>query len=172
MYATNRLPKRDMSKSTTGCCPPFEPSEWDGETFKFDDKLFMKFSTHSFLHVPLNMSSAMRSNLAKIEEARAGNEQEYIMLSEEVSPWHADHYVSVEKEVPGAETVRLSGTFMAKVFEGQFKDMRKWHQQLLDFVKSKGAKPLKTYFSYTTCPNCSKAYGKNYVVGFEQIEPA
>jgi hypothetical protein len=27
----------------------------------------------------------------------------------------------------------------------------------------------KLYFSYTTCPACAKAYGKNYVVLFAQV---
>lgn len=170
MYATNQVPKRDMSKSTTGCCPPFEPSEWDKETFNFDNKLFMKFTTRSFLHIPLNMGSAITKAMALRKAANAENEEEYLMLSDEVSPWKAEHYLSAEKEVPGAEMVRLSGTYMAKVFEGPYKEMKNWYQQLIDFVKAKGFKPIKTYFAYTTCPNCAKAYGKNYVVGFEQIE--
>lgn len=169
MYVTNRFPKRDLSKSTTGCCPPFEPSEWDGETFTFDNKLFMKITTRSLFHIPLNMGSVMKKTMAAIADAEAGNDEEYIMLSDEVSPWRSEHFLSVEKAVPGAEMVRLSGTYMAKVFEGPFKEMRNWYSQLIAFVKAEGAEPLKTYFSYTTCPNCAKAYGHNYVIGFEQI---
>lgn len=169
MYATNYLPPRDMSQSITGCCPPFNPAEWDGQTFAFKDKPFMKFKTRSFLHIPLDMNKAMKKALAKVEEAGASS-QEYLMLSDEVSPWEAEHYLAVAKDVPDADMISLNGTYMAKVFEGPFKDMRKWHKQLIAFVKSRGQKPVKTYFSYTMCPNCAKAYGKNYVVGFEQIE--
>lgn len=169
MYATNRLPKRDMSKSTTGCCPPFEPGNWDGETFKFDNKLFMKFTTRSFLHIPLNMNSTMTRVLAMRQAAGAANDEEYIMLSDEVSPWKAEHYLSVDKAVPGANMVHLSGTYMAKVFEGPYKEVKNWYLQLINFVRSKGAKPIHTYFAYTTCPNCAKVYGKNYVIGFEQV---
>jgi len=170
MYAINSLPKRDMSKSTTGCCPPFEPKEWDGETFTFNNELFMKFSTRSFLHIPLTMSSAITKAMAQRAAAGAENAEEYIMLSDEVSPWKAEHYLSVEKDVPDTEIVNLSGTYMAKVFEGPFKEMKNWYQQLIDYVKSRGAKPVHTYFAYTTCPKCAKAYGHNYVIGFEQIE--
>jgi hypothetical protein len=159
-----------MSKSITGCCPPFDPAKWDEQTFKFDDKLFLKFRTRSFLHIPLNMNSAMIKAMAKVEEAGATNHQEYFMLSDEASPWHTEHYLSVTKQVPDAEMVRLSGTYLAKVFEGPYKNMRSWYEQLVDYVKSKGKKPVKTYFSYTMCPACAKAYGKNYVVGFEQVE--
>lgn len=169
MRVTSSIPKRDMSKSQTGCCPPFEPKDWDEKTFSFEDKLFMKVSTVSFLHIPINMNSVMRRAMAKIDAAGATN-QEYLMLSDEDSPWKTDHYISVDKEVPEAEMVRLSGTYMAKVFEGPYKDAGKWHEQLIDYVVSKGATPLKTYFNYTMCPACSKFYGKNYVIGLEQIE--
>ncbi|MHC1707784.1 MAG: hydrolase [Bacteroidales bacterium] len=27
----------------------------------------------------------------------------------------------------------------------------------------------KTYFYYTTCPKCAKAYGKNYVVSLVEV---
>ncbi len=172
MYAANYLPKRYMSESTTGCCPPFHPRLWDGETFRFDNKLFMRFTTRSFMHIPLNMGSVMRRVLTSVHEAGADNEEEYLMLSDEVSPWRGEHYLAVTREVPDAEMVRLSGTYIAKVFEGKFKDMKKWHQQLVDYVKSIGATPIKTYFCYTTCPACAKDYGKNYVVGFEQVAPA
>ncbi|MFA5003828.1 MAG: hydrolase [Candidatus Saccharimonadales bacterium] len=158
-----------MSKSTTGCCPPFEPDKWDGETFKFNNKLFMRFTTRSFLHVPLNMNSAMTTALAKIAEAEAGGD-EYLMLSNEISPWKAEHYIAVDTEVPDSQMALFSGTYMAKVFEGPFKEMRGWYRQLIDYVKSTGAQPVRTFFGYTTCPNCAKAYGKNYVIGFEQIQ--
>ncbi len=36
-------------------------------------------------------------------------------------------------------------------------------------VKTKGFALKKLYFSYTTCPACAKAYGKNYVVLFAKI---
>lgn len=170
MYAVNHVPLIDMTKSTTGCCALIEPAEWDEKTFVFDNKLFAKAHTRSFFHIPLNMASVMSKAQAKIHEAGADIE-EFAILSYEASPWHADHYFAVSKEVPGLEMESLSGTYLTKVFEGPYKEAQKWYAELLEFVKSKGRKPLRTFFFYTTCPNCSKAYGKNYVVGFEQVEP-
>lgn len=168
MYAINYLPVRDMAKSITGCCPPFDPADWDGQTFTFAQKRFMKFSTRSVFHVPLNMQSAMLKAMAKVEDADAAS-PDYLMLSDEVSPWKADHYLAVTKDIPDAEMIRLSGTYLAKVFDGPFRNMRSWHDELIEYVKSKGKKPVKTYFNYTMCPKCAKAYGHNYVVGFEKI---
>lgn len=168
MYAANYLPSRDMAKSITGCCPPFDPADWDGMTFTFEQKPFVKFTTRSIFHIPLNMSTKMLETMALVEEEGATS-PDYLMLSDEVSPWKAEHYLAVTKDIEGANMVRLSGTYVAKVFEGPFKNMRKWYGELISFVKSKGKKPIKTYFNYTMCPKCAKAYGHNYVVGFEQI---
>jgi effector-binding domain-containing protein len=169
MYALNHVPAIDLSKSTTGCCALIDPTEWDEKTFEFKDKLFAKARTRSIFHVPLNMSSVMSKAQTKIDEADA-RVDDFIILSYETSPWHADHYFAVSKEVPGLETERFTGSYMTKVFEGPFKDAQKWYKELIEYAKSKGKKPLNTYFFYTTCPNCSKVYGKNYVVGFEQVE--
>ncbi len=68
------------------------------------------------------------------------------------------------KDVPGAEMARVSGTFLAKVFEGPYKDIRNWIGQMKKYIASKGRDIEKMYFFYTTCPKCAKHYGKNYVV--------
>lgn len=169
MYATNHIPLIDMTKSATGCCTLIEPQDWEGQTLKFDNKLFVKARTRSFLHIPLNMQSVMAKAQAAIEDSGAA-EKEWLILSKEVSPWHAEHYFAVTKDVPDLETVRLSGTFMTKVFEGPYKDAGTWYRQLIAYVKSAGKKTLETYFFYTECPKCAKTYGKNYVVGFAKVE--
>lgn len=167
MYAVNQLPLLDASKSPTGCCALINPKDWDEQTFVFKDKLFAYTHTRSFLHIPLNMSSVMSKAQAKIDAAGARSD-ESIILSYEGSPWHATHYFAVTKEVPGLETTRFTGTYVTKVFEGPYKDAQKWHLQLNEYVKSIDKTTLKTYFFYTTCPKCSKTYGKNYVIGFAQ----
>jgi len=168
MYAVNYLPLIDSSKSTTGCCTLIEPSEWDKQTFEFDNKLFAKAQTRSIMHIPLNMSSVMRKAQQAIDDVDAA-EKEWIILSKEVSPWKAEHYFAVTRDVPVLDMEHLSGTFMTKVFEGPFKNAGEWYEQLVEFVKDAGKTPVQTYFFYTTCPNCSKTYGKNYVVGFAQV---
>ena len=40
---------------------------------------------------------------------------------------------------------------------------------LEEYAKQQGRTPVKTYFFYTTCPNCAKHYGKNYVIGLAQV---
>ena len=120
------------------------------------------------MHVPLNMGSVMKRAQALIDEAEAA-EDDWLILSQDVSPWYADHYFAVTKDVPGMVSQRLSGTYLTKVFEGPYRDAPKWYRELEEFAHSMGKKPLNTYFFYTTCPNCAKKYGKNYVIGFVQV---
>jgi hypothetical protein len=78
---------------------------------------------------------------------------------------------AVTQEVPGLSTKRLTGTFLTKVFEGPYRNAPQWHEQLGDYARSTGHTPYASYFFYTACPKCAKAYGKNYVVGFQQVTP-
>ena len=169
MYATNHVPKQDIAGSPTGCCPVFEPQKWDGQTFHFKNKLFMKVGTVSFLHIPLNIGSVFRKAAAAIAAAEAGAGDEYLTLSEDVSPWHADHYLAVTKEVPNADMVHLSGQYYAEVFEGPYSQGAKWHRELIATVTDQGLTPERIFFFHTTCPRCAKVYGKNYAVGFAKV---
>ena len=43
------------------------------------------------------------------------------------------------------------------------------HLDKQNVAKAKGEVAKDVYFFYTTCPNCAKAYGKNYVVGAAEV---
>jgi len=152
----------------TGCCEPFNPEFWQGKEIKWENKLFVKDHVTSFLHIPLNMGKKIIKNMALIEKAGAKGEQ--LMLSDEKSLWGSDIYIDATREVPGAKMATLSGTFLTKVFEGPYQNTGKWAKEMIEYVKSKNKILKKLYFSYTTCPACAKAYGKNYVVLFAQVE--
>ncbi len=49
---------------------------------------------------------------------------EMIVPFDENSLWGADVYINVTKDVDQAQMTTLSGTFLCKVFEGPFKNMR------------------------------------------------
>ncbi len=149
--------------SETGCCPRFNPQPWDEKEVTFKDKLFIKDHVISFFHIPLNFGKVMVKNMERIVKANA-LAPEPLLLSDENSLWGADVYIAVSKEVPGAEMARISGTFLTKVFEGPYKNIRKWVKEMMGYVQSKRKSPQKLYFFYTTCPKCAEYYGKNYTV--------
>ena len=166
----------DQKIKPTGCCEPFDPKLWQGPStgsgqvkeIVWKEKMFVKDHVTSFLHIPLNMGKKVVKNMELIEKAGAKAPYQ-LMLTDEKSIWGADIYIDVSKDVPGAQISKLSGTFLTKVFEGPYQNVGKWSQEMKEYVESKGKKLKKMYFSYTTCPKCAKAYGKNYVVLFAQV---
>jgi len=155
-------------KAETGCCPRFDPAPWNGKEIKFSNKLFLKDHVRSFFHIPLNFGSVIVKNMEKIKKADALPPKP-LMLSDEKSLWGSDVYIAVSKDVPGAEIVRISGNFLSKVFEGDYRNMGNWIKEMQEYVKSKGREMKKMYFFYTTCPGCAKYYGKNYIVILAKI---
>jgi len=153
----------------TGCCEIFNPELWDKKEIVWKDKIFVKDSVISFLHIPLNFGAKVTKNITLIEKVAAKSSHQ-LMLTDEKSLWGADIYIDVAKDVPGAKMATISGTFLTKVFEGPYKNAGKWATEMKKYVEEKGKKINKLYFSYTTCPKCAKAYGKNYVVLFAQID--
>ncbi|MCP4654482.1 MAG: hypothetical protein GY856_03575 [bacterium] len=150
------------------CCPKFDPEPWDDQEITWEDKAFVKDRVRSLFHIPLNFGGVMKRNVALIEAADA-KLPEPVVISDENSLWGADVYVGVTKEVPNARMTTLSGTFLSKVFEGSYKNMRTWIEEMKGYVESKGKEFEKPYFYYTTCPKCAKKYGKNYVVLLARI---
>lgn len=158
----------DNQIKSTGCCDPFDPAPWQDKEISWNNKIFVKDHVTSFFHIPLNMGSKIVKNMQLIEKAGAKASYQ-LMLIDEKSPWGSDIYIDTAREVPGAQMATISGNFLTKVFEGPYKDAGKWAKEMEAYVKSKGKDLKKMYFSYTTCPKCAKAYGKNYVVLFAQI---
>ena len=150
------------------CCPKFDPQPWDEKEITWDNKKFVTDRVRSFLHIPLNFGGVMIRNMALIEAAGAKAE-DMIVLADENSLWGADVYISVTGDVPQGKMASLSGTFMSKVFEGPYKDARKWCSEMQEHVRTAGKQFKKIYYYYTTCPKCAKKYGKNYVVLLAQV---
>jgi hypothetical protein len=166
----NQTPPFDVSDNETNCCPRFTPEPWQDQELHFDNKPFVRASTISAFHMPLNMDSVFARMMAAIEAAHAAGSGR-LVLSHDDSAWHAEHLFAVDKEVPGAEMVRLSGEFLTHVFEGPYKDAPEWAATMAADVKKRGKHLDTMYFFYTTCPKCARHYGKNYVVGVAKVSP-
>lgn len=155
-------------QAETGCCPRFNPEPWEDKEITWKNKLFVKDHIRSIFHIPINMGKVMTKNMEMLKEADALL-SEPLTLSDEKSLWGSDLYIAVSKEVPQAQTAKISGTFLTKVFEGPYKNMGKWVKEMQDHVKAKGKEMKKLYFFYTTCPSCAKYYGENYTVLLAEV---
>lgn len=152
------------------CCPKFDPTGWENKTHTWENKLFIKKVIPQFLHMPLPwiFGSAISQMCGAAEKAGALMPNS-MFLSYDPSPWKAELFVDVSKEVPGQDNVRLSGNFITKVFDGPYQNVPKWIEETEKYLASINKKSLKYYFYYTSCPKCAQKWGHNYVVIFVQI---
>ena len=157
-----------MDKKDAECCPKFDPTPWDNKIFNWENKRFIKDKVWTFLFMPINFGSVMTRVTEKAEKAGA-NTPDPMCLSDHTSRFRMDVYLEVNKEVPGANNVFLSGKYLSRVYEGDFKDTGKWCEDFDKYIKSKNMTIKKMYMWYTTCPKCAKKYGKNYTVIIAQI---
>jgi len=157
-----------MSDQNEECCPKFDPVPWDGKVLEWGNKKFIKGKVFTLFFMPVNFGSVIVKLMAKVKDAGAGT-PENLCLSDHTSKWNMDLYLAVDKEIPGAENVTLSGRFFSKVYEGDFKETGKWCRDFENIAKERGMKIEKWYMWYTTCPKCAKKYGKNYTVVIGKI---
>jgi len=166
---TNTIPKYDISDNPTGCCPRFNPTGWDNQSLHFENKRFVRATTHSLMHIPLNMNQVFTRVQQHIEDENAADPAKEIVLSRDISGTEAEHFFAVTKDVPDEEMATISGDFITRVFEGPYRNIKNHEHDMRIAAKSMGKTAKDVFFFYTTCPRCAKAYGENYMVGFAQI---
>lgn len=166
---TNRVPPHHAEDNPTGCCPRFHPEDWKDVKLRFRDKRFVRAETRSVVHVPLNMGSVFTRVGGRMEAAGAYDPADYITLSHDLSPWKAEHLFAAAKDVPEEGMIRVSGDYLTRVFEGPFSQMGTWAKTMETAAEAEGKAGAEVWFYYPTCPKCSRAYGKTYVVGLAKV---
>lgn len=164
------LPNTYTNKNETGCCPVPNIKAWDNKKIEFKDKLFVRQYTKSLMYVPLNMGKVMTSLNKLVTDNKAELPvSEGMILSRDLSPWKAEQLYAVSRSIEGADNIKLSGTFLTKVFKGPYQAAGKWHQAIQDYASKQKCVVEKIYFFYTTCPKCAKVYGKNYTIALAKV---
>jgi len=160
-------------KKNEPCCPPFDITPWEMKTHVWEDRLFIKGSIPLLFHMPWPpmIASLMGKMWKKAQDGDAAPDmKDFLILSHDPSPWKGDFYMSVTREVPGVENVKLSGTYMTRVFDGPYNAVPQWIREMDAYVAGQGRKVRDYYFYFTTCPKCARIYGHNYSVAFAQVE--
>jgi hypothetical protein len=165
----NAVPRYDASVNTTGCCPKFNPDGWDRQELRFRDKPFVRATTRSVMHVPVNMGKVFSRVQEHIEDAAAQDAEQVLVLSRDTSAWASEHFFAVTAPVPGEDMTALSGDFVTRVFEGPYRQAKDWDKELQEIARRRGREAARIFFFYTTCPKCAKVYAKNYVVGVAEV---
>jgi len=128
-----KLKETGYNNEETGCCARLNPSDWDGKTLEWQDKTFVKDHVRSLFHMPINFGTVI-GRMVQGLDAQEAYGSPYLALSDEVSSWGSDLYIATDREVVGLENVTLSGTFLAKVFEGPYGSMKKWITEMEAYV--------------------------------------
>lgn len=165
----NKTQKYDDTDNPTECCTRFNTEGWDDLELHFKDKMFVKVTTRSLCHIPINRRRVFAKTSKAIERADADDMEQFVVLSRDISPWKSEHYFAVTKEIPGEEVVQITGDFLTQIFEGPYKEARLWYQEMRKKIGAVGKRTEEIYFFYTTCPKCAKIYGNNFVVGFGKM---
>ncbi len=160
---------KNQSENEPICCPPFNPDLWDEKVLEWNNKKFIKDSVFTLFYMPVNFAKVMVRFNKTVEKAGA-EMQDALCLSDHTSKWNMDLYLAVNKEVPGAKNVTLSGKYFCKVYEGPFRDTEKWCKDFEGITQSRRLKTGKIFMWYTTCPKCAKKYGKNFVAILGKVE--
>lgn len=156
-----------MNKSE--CCPKFNPKPWDKKSFVWKNKNFIKDKVFTIFYIPINFGAVMTRIVKKLDAANT-KMSNGLCLSECTSMWNMNVYAAVDKKIHNAENVAMSGKFVSKVYEGEYKNIGNWIKDFEEYAKEKKVKLEKTFMWYTTCPKCAKKYGKNYVVIIGKIK--
>ncbi len=165
----NETPRYDMSDNTTGCCPRFNPQGWDNQHLHFKDKRFIRATTKSVVHVPLNMGRVFSRVQEHWEDSDAFDPAQTLVLSRDLSPWETEHYFAVTADVEDEDMTSISGDFITRVFEGPYRHAKNWVHEMETAAKAKVQEAKRVFMFYTTCPKCAKAYGQNCVVGVAEV---
>lgn len=156
--------------NTDTCCPEFKPKLWDDKTHIWKNKLFLQDEVKQIMHIPLNMGKVITRMWQQVDQSKASpNTEEFLILAYDPSPWKSELFMTVTKDIPGSNIVKMTGTFIGKVFEGPYQDVPKWLSQMAKFLADKNQKSLKYFIHYAYCPKCAKKYGHNYGIVFAKV---
>ncbi len=154
------------------CCPRFDPTPWEGIIHNWDDKPFLTASVPQIFHMPIPGIYGKKITSLWDEAKRLGiapEENDFLMLSQDPSPWKSTLMLSVTGTKPDAPIVKLSGRFISKTYDGPYSGIPGYLADFEEYAHERRMHIGDVYFYYTTCPKCAKKYGHNYIVLFGKI---
>ncbi|MCF8374026.1 MAG: hypothetical protein K9H64_20560 [Bacteroidales bacterium] len=154
------------------CCLPVDTALWENITHVWNEKPFIGESIPLIFHIPMPwmIKKVVGRLWGQAQEAGAAPEmKDFLMLAHDPSPWKGEYLLAVNKDVPGANNIKLSGTYISKVFDGPFNAIPKYIKEMDSFLKTLDKVARYYYFYYTTCPKCAKKFGHNYIIAFAQL---
>ena len=162
-----------MYKENKECCPKFNPERWDEKTFNWKEKHFIKESIPQLFHIPfppmIGKKVTKMWKMAEESKTAPPKKEDVLLLFYDPHAFKSELYLSVTGSVPNANNVKISGTFISKIFDGPYNAIPKYVKQMDEYLVNKGKKAKKYYVHYAYCPKCAKKYGHNYMILFAEV---
>ncbi|WP_372794512.1 hydrolase [Lutibacter sp.] len=162
-----------MKKENNECCPLFHPEKWNKKTFNWDCKPFVKTSVPTLFHIPFPLLIGKKvtkmMKMAEDSNKMSENMESVLLLFTDPHLFKSEIYLSVTGKVPNSNNTTISGTFMTKVFDGNYNAIPKFIRQMNDYLSKHRKIAKKYYVHYAYCPKCAKKYEHNYMVLFAKV---
>ncbi|MDX9929344.1 MAG: hypothetical protein RBS37_05765 [Bacteroidales bacterium] len=162
-----------MKDQDQECCPIFEVERWDKKTFRWENKLFLKETISTFLHIPFPPmigKKVMKMHvMAEKAEATIPDKSEALILFRDTSAFKSEIYYAVTKNVDGANNTMISGSFVARVFDGPYNSIPRYIKEMEEYLREGNQEAKDYYVHYAYCPACAKKTGHNYMILFALV---
>ena len=165
-----------MDNTINECCPEFNPKKWDKKIFNWNNKQFIKETIPTLFHMPfppmVGKKITKMMGLATDSNKIDSKKDEVLVLFQDPSAFKSNIYISVTGNVPEANNVKISGTFIAKVYDGPYNAIPKFIKDMNIYLEKEGKnipKDDEYYVHYGYCPKCEKKYGHNYMILFAKV---
>ncbi|HOW08888.1 MAG TPA: hypothetical protein PLX08_03705 [Bacteroidales bacterium] len=162
-----------MKERNEECCPEFKVEKWDKKTLTWENKLFIKETITTLFHIPFPPSIGKKvtkmHKLAQKTGATIPDLTDALILFHDTSAFRSEIYYAVSKEVDGANNTTVSGSFVARVFDGPFNKVPVFIKEIGKFLEERGQKARDYYVHYAYCPKCAKKYNHNYMIIFALV---
>ena len=150
------------------CCPRLDKDDWDKKEFIWKQKPFYRTKYRSAFYMPLNLDGVIKKAMDEISKHDLLPEQ-VMMLSKEESMFSSTLLVSIKEDADDLPTEKLSGKYLAMLFEGDYRETGNRVKEMEDYLKETGERAEELLFWYVTCPKCVKEYGSAQEVIFAKI---
>ena len=162
-----------MKTQNQPCCPEFDVVKWDKKTFDWKDKLFIKETIPTLFHIPfppmIGKKTMKMHGMAEKAGATIPDLSDALILFRDPTAFKSEIYYAVTKEVDGANNTNVSGTFMARVFDGPYNAIPRFMKEMEEYLKENGRQAQDYYVHYAYCPKCARESGHNYMILFAKV---
>jgi hypothetical protein len=162
-----------MKNQEPECCPKFDVEKWDKKEINWDNKLFIKETMSTLFHIPFPPTIGKKvtklHGLAVSTGATIPDIADALILFRDPTAFKSEIFYAVTKAVNGANNVTISGSFVARVFDGSYNAVPKFIKEMDKYLKENKKQAKDYYIHYAYCPKCAKATGHNYMILFALV---